>query len=204
MDRAFADLARYGTGIQLTPGNMPTAGFEAAVREHPTRTHHGFRIDAFRTREVWADDGRCLVTSDSVHPPRAGTPAADRFLDEALPSVETMYPGWALADGAALGRAMDRGVRLAVDISHLHIQREQGLLDGAVLSRVFEYDRIEEVHVSANDGRRDLHDPLREHSFGLSWARARLAAGTPVILECYFHRLSDSQRQVQIDLARGP
>jgi hypothetical protein len=207
MDRAFAELLLPGVdGVQLTPGNMPTAGFEDHVRRsgHATRTHHGFTFRAFKTREVWADDGRCLVASDSVHPPRAGTAAAARYLDhERLPVIETMYPGWELGDGPALAHAMASRLALAVDVSHLHIQREQGLLDDTTLARILDYDRIAEVHVSANDGRRDQHRPLTATSFGLAWARARLAAGTPVVLECYVHRLSLAERQRQIDLVRG-
>lgn len=31
----------------------------------------------------------------------------------------------------------------------------------------------------------------------------RLRAGTPVVLECYMHRLSDAERRRQVELARG-
>jgi hypothetical protein len=208
MDRAFTDLCVDGVdGIQLTPGNQPTEGFAAAVgrSRRAIRTHHGFSYRAFRTKDVWSERGACLVTSDSVHPPRAEHAAAATFLDEpvGLPILETMYPGYALADGPALERAMALGLQLAVDVSHLYIQRTQGVLGDATLARVLDYERIAEVHVSANDGRRDLHAPLTEASFGLAWARQRLAAGTPTILECYFHRLTPVERRAQIDLVRG-
>lgn len=204
MAQAFDDLALDGVdGVQLTPGNMPTPAFAAhvAASGRRTRTHHGFTPTAFKT-PVWADDGQCLVTSDSVHPPRHDAPAAARFLDGAPPVLETMYPGWALGDAASLRDAMARGLALAVDVSHLYIGHTQGVLDEATIARVLDYDRIAEVHVSANDGRRDLHQPLQHDSFGLAWARARLAAGTPVILECYFHKLSARERRAQIDLVR--
>ena len=58
--------------------------------------------------------------------------------------------------------------------------------------------------MSANDGRHDSHQPLRGDSFGLGWARARLAIGDPVVFECYLHRLSDAERRAQLDLIRGP
>jgi hypothetical protein len=206
MARAFETLLALGPdGVQLTPGNQPTPDFErvVAAARVPTRTHHGFSYRAFRTREVWTDDGACTVASDSVHPPRADAAAAARFLDaHALPILETMYPGWALADGAALRDAMARRLALAVDVSHLHIQRAHGLIDDATIARVLDYDRIAEVHVSANDGTRDQHRPLDARAFGLPWARERLAAGTPVILECYFHQLSDDERRAQLDLLR--
>ena len=197
---AYAELAALPgvDGIQLTPGCQPTPGFAPTGI---TRTHHGFTPRAFRTRAVWSDDGTCLVASDSVHPPRADAPAAAHFLERPAPILETMYPGYALGDGTALVDAMRRGLPLAVDVSHLFMQRAQGCLDEATLARVLDYDRVAEVHVSANDGRRDLHAPLTADSFGLAWARERLAQ-LPVILECYFHQLTADQRRAQIDLVR--
>ena len=49
MAAAFDELAALGTGIQLTPGNLPTADFVAHVAASgvTTRTHHGF---AWRAR----------------------------------------------------------------------------------------------------------------------------------------------------------
>src|SRR5688572_12984440 len=109
MGRAFDDLAALApAGVQLTPGNMPTPDFEQRVRSSSlaVRTHHGFAWKAWKSRRLWSDDGACVVRSDSVHPPAADAPAAARFLDwcEATPGapvVETMYPGYALGDGAA-------------------------------------------------------------------------------------------------------
>jgi hypothetical protein len=204
MARAFDDLAACGAdGIQLTPGNMPTPGFAAHVASRPTRTHHGFTFTAFKTRTIWASDGACNVASDSVHPPLSSDPASARFLDrDALPVLETMYPSYALGSGDELDVAMARDLPLAVDVSHLFIQREQGVLGDATLARVLDYDRIAEVHVSANDGRHDTHRPLTASSFGLDWARAKLAAGTPVVLECYFHHLTACQRRTQVELIR--
>ena len=95
-----------------------------------------------------------------------------------MPILETMYPGYALGDGAALEDAMARRLRLAVDVSHLLMQREQGCLSAATLARVLDYDRIAEIHVSANDGRRDLHAPLAADTFGLAWA-ARASPSSP-------------------------
>src|SRR5436309_2771919 len=123
MGRALEDLAGLEPGgVQLTPGNMPTPGFEERVRESglAARTHHGWTPVAFKTRTIWNDDGSCAVGSDSVHPPKADAPAAATFLDwcesrEAPPVLETMYPGHALADGASIEEAMRRRLWLAVD-----------------------------------------------------------------------------------------
>lgn len=208
MGAAFRELQSLGVeGVQLTPGNQPTAGFsdEVSGARLPTRTHHGFTWRAFRTREVWSAHGDCLVDSDSVHAPLANSEASQHYLERLRPGLvlETMYPSYALGDGSSLERAMDLGVPLAVDVSHLFIQQAQGVLGDATLRRLFDYQHVAEVHVSANDGRRDLHAPLTPKTFGLEWAHERERAGTPVVLECYFHRLPRDQRLRQLELARA-
>jgi len=205
MRSAFDELARLGAGIQLTPGNLPTPGFEAHVRAAgvPTRRHHGFAFAARKTA-TWRD-GACVVASESVHPPKTDEPenAGWRAWYEradAPPIVEVMYPGYALGTGDEVERALDDGLPLAVDVSHVFIQRTQGAMDDRVWRRLAAYERIAEVHVSANRGRADTHQPLTADSFGLAWARERLAGGTPLILECFMHRLSDERRRAQLDL----
>ena len=197
MAAAFDELARLGHGIQLTPGNLPTRGFEAHVAASgvATRRHHGFAFAA-RVADVWRE-GACVVASESIHPPRAGEPW------ETTAIVEVMYPGYELGTGDDVERAMtDRRV-LAVDISHVFLQREQGAMTEATWRRLADYDRIAEVHVSANRGRADTHQPITAATFGLAWARARLAAGTPTIFESYMHKQSDAQRRAQLDLIRS-
>ncbi|HLL25487.1 MAG TPA: hypothetical protein VK427_25295, partial [Kofleriaceae bacterium] len=128
MARAFDELAALEVGIQLTPGNVPTPGFAAHVAASGvmTRRHHGFAFDARRTT-TWDATGACIVASESVHPPEDGECAANwRVWFEATrerPILEVMYPGHALGTGAEVERAMDDGVMLAVDVSHVHIQR---------------------------------------------------------------------------------
>lgn len=194
-------------GVQLTPGNMPTPDFKGVLTEAKlaTRTHHGFSFTAFRTRDVWADDGRCLASSDSVHPPASNSLASTAYLEQRPPQLvlETMYPSYALGSGAELEHAMDLGIPLAVDVSHLFIQKTHRVIGDATLRRIFDYENVREVHVSANDGRRDGHAPLTAKTFGLDWAHERERAGVPLILECYFHRLTVDERGRQLSLARG-
>ncbi|MEO8699125.1 MAG: hypothetical protein ABI867_03745 [Kofleriaceae bacterium] len=202
MARAFDELAAFGVGIQLTPGNLPTVGFadHVARSQVTTRRHHGFSFDA-RKQAVWSAAGTCLVASESVHPPQDGECAV--WSTAAQPILEVMYPGYALGTGDAVERAMAARVPLAVDISHVHIQRTQGVMTDRVWRQLAAYDRIEEVHASANAGRHDTHDVMREATFGLAWARERLVAGTPVIVECYMHRLSAGEREGQLELLRS-
>lgn len=204
MDLALDALLALGPdGVQLTPGNQPTAGIAARLDGLRTRTHHGFSVTRWK-RTVWRDDGTCAVDSDSVHPPAASHAAFTAFLEQpSLPVLETMYPGQGLGTGDALEVAMQRGLALAVDVSHVFIQRTAGVLSDATWRRLQDYERIAEVHVSRNDGRSDAHLPITADTFGLPWALERLGAGTPVILESYFHRVSDDARRAQVALFDG-
>ncbi|MDX2011012.1 MAG: hypothetical protein SFW67_12505 [Myxococcaceae bacterium] len=208
MRQAFDALATLGVGVQLTPGNEPTPDFarHVAASGVPTRTHHGFSFER-RAGKVWSDEGACVASSDSVHPPRHDSPAAEHFSRwlEANPQarvLETMYPGYCLGSGDALEQALTRSVPLAVDVSHLFIQRTAGVLTDGTLRRVLDSPHVVEVHVSQNDGRHDSHRPLRRDSFELGWARERLSSGLPVIYEAYLHLLSDDARRAQLDLVR--
>lgn len=208
MRSAFDELSALGVGVQLTPGNEVSRGFKESVTASavPFRTHHGFSFTS-RVAQVWRDDGTCAVSSDSVHPPRAGSAAAQHF-DAWLERegdtrvLETMYPGYRLGTGDELERAMSLGVRLAVDVSHLFIQRTAGVLADATLARVLAYSRVAEVHVSQNDGRHDSHRLLRRDAFGLSWAKERLRDGVPLIHEAYLHRAAPDVRRAQLELLR--
>jgi hypothetical protein len=205
MTDAFDELAALGVALQLTPGNHPTPGFRAHVAASGvvTRRHHGFSFDARRTA-VWLD-GACVTDAESVHPPEAGAPW--RAWYEAAPVrpiLEVMHPGFALGTGDEVERAMDEALPLAVDISHVHIQRTQGVMADRTWRRLRDYAGIAEVHVSANLGRHDSHAPLQATTFGLAWARERLAGDDPVVFESYLHRLSTGEREAQLALLRGP
>lgn len=211
MEEAFDALSPLADGVQLTPGNTPSPSIRERVEQlgpDRVRHHHTFAYDAPK-RAIYSRDGAMLRTLDrwSVHPPLAREGLFyDRWFQlacEAPWSTELMYPGEWLGTGRELVRAMDARMPLAVDVSHLFIQRCAGAIDERTLSRVFDYDHVTEVHVSANDGVRDTHQPLTERTFGLEWARAKLRANTPVVIEGYMHRLSLDERRRQIALLRS-
>lgn len=185
-------LAPGRVGLQLTPGCAPSP----ITVDCPTRTHHGFTPHALKA-PVWAA-GRLVWHGDSLHPPRSRDVPAD-WRPPADVVLETMYPGYAaLATGDQLSAAMDDGRWLAVDVAHLDIQAHHGLLPPAVKNRLLEYDRVAEVHVSTSREHRDAHAAIATSTWGLEWAKARLAAGTPVVLECYMHKLSPAERAEQV------
>jgi hypothetical protein len=206
MRAAFDELLPLADGVQLTPGNVPTPGF--AERAAGSLVHHGFAFDRRRTA-VWGARAKPLVTKRSVHAPEASE-ASFAELQAAVDEIraaelvlETMYPGFSLGSGDELAWAMAARLPLAVDISHLAIQRAAAALGDAALAEICDYDRIAEIHVSQSDGVHDRHAPLSASTFGLEWARERQRAGTPIVLECYMHRLSPDERRRQIELVRS-
>ncbi len=190
--RTLVALAPGRIGLQLTPGCAPSA----IDVECPVRTHHGFTPLALRAR-VW-DGGTLCWHGDSVHPPQEREVPDDWRAPEDL-VMETMYPGYAaLANGDQISEAMDAGRWLAVDVAHLGIQMHRGVLPEPVLRCLLDYKRIAEVHVSTSREARDTHAELTDETWGVEWARERLAEGTPVVLECYMHKLTHEQRLEQI------
>lgn len=192
--RKLYGLAPGEVGLQLTPGLVP----DPIDVECPTRTHHGFTTKAYRAR-VWKE-GQLVWRGDSVHPPLR------KHVDDAweVPHdvvMETMYPGYAdLSTGQEIERAMDMGRWLAVDVAHLQIQQNAGALSDVSLNRILQYDRIAEVHVSTSDGVKDVHGRVNKDDFGVEWALERMRNGTPLILECYMHRLTHEQRKAQVEV----
>jgi len=211
-EAAFDELcALEPDGVQLTPGNLPSPGFAARLSSSTPSTslhislHHGYTPDALRT-PVWGAGGELLVSPDrSVHPPMTRDRVSARWLEVAKKRgvvVEVMYPGYPLSGDADVERALDVGVDLAVDVSHLYLQRCAGVLSDRVLRRLLDSERVVEVHVSENDGVKDSHTALTADCFGLAWAKDKARAGLPVVLESYFHKTSVDDRRRQIDLLR--
>lgn len=185
-------LAPGRVGLQLTPGCAP-GPMEV---DCPLRSHHGFTPTALRAK-VW-DGGQLLWQGDSAHPPLERHVSEDWQPPEGL-ILETMFPGYAaLANGNQIEAAMDQGQPLAVDVAHLGIQMYHGVLSQKTIQRVLEYERVAEVHVSTSQEGRDSHSKVTDTTWGVDWARDRLANGTPVILECYMHRLSEEERLDQV------
>lgn len=196
-------------GMQLTPGNLPSAGFAQtlATTTLPVRAHHGFVVDALRTK-VWGDDGALLVPADgrSVHPPMTRDDVDDdAWLGSAVEHgvvVEVMYPGYPCGD-REVERLLEADVDLAVDVSHLKLQRAAGVLSATLERRLLDSERVVEVHVSNNDGVTDSHTALTADAYGIGYARARAGGGVVVVvLESYFHKASDDARRRQLDLLR--
>jgi hypothetical protein len=185
-------LAPGRVGLQLTPGCAPSP----LEVDCPLRTHHGFTTRALRT-PVW-HEGKLVWHGDSLHPPQVRQVPDDWQPPEDV-VLETMYPGYAaLASGDQIAAAMDKGRWLAVDVAHLDIQIFHGLLTKSVLQRLLDYERVAEVHVSTSREAKDTHAKLTMSTWGIEWAREKLVAGTPVVLECYMHKLSHEERLEQI------
>jgi hypothetical protein len=192
-------------GVQLTPGCAPEPALQETLDAANVRysTHHGYSNVALR-RKVWDGTGALASSSDSIHPPRRATAAAFWHLAEtdpaALPIIEVMYGSYALGCSQDIARAMRLGLRLAVDVSHLHIQLTEQTSSAASIRSLLEYEHIAEIHLSHNDGTKDAHQPLQRTSYQAAWAKER--QGTPVVFEGYMHRLSTKERFEQVELLR--
>lgn len=206
-------------GIQLTPGNLPSPNFHKRVEQLAAggvivRFHQGFSWSHYRRHTL--DDQLHPIDIDperSIHAPRQ-TPRSVRdvgpfttwadwqptVLEYGL-LVETMYPGYALGSGPELEMAMDAGVRLAVDIAHLSIQREAGVLSDETLERVLGYEQVCEVHVSHSRKGKDTHSPLQADTPLLDWARSKVGE-VPVVVESYWHKSSLADQRQQLALLR--
>ena len=206
---AAKELLELGIrGLQLTPGLVPDPDFKSwLARENINYLiHHGFSWDKYNTA-VWNEKADCLVTSNSIHPPILDSPPGKVWKKRAERGdynnffLETMYPKYHLGNEKELTWAMDNQFKLAVDVSHIYIQQQSGSLSNSVWQRLQQYDRISELHLSVNNGSADLHQPLNKNSFGLDWVKER-SQDIPVILECYMHRLSHSERLAQVELIK--
>lgn len=197
-DIAARELLALGfESLQLTPGCAPSEKLESVLEGVETLTHHGYTPTALRHR-VW-HDGAIVCDSHSIHPPKASESAWLWDHDVAtLPVIEVMYPSYTLGSGREIRRAMEAGMRLAVDLSHLFIQLSQGAATQDDIDALLGYDHIAEIHVSQNDGVRDSHQPLTDQAFNLAWAKER--ADVPVVFEGYLHRLTRDQRLAQVEL----
>ena len=199
---AAEELLNLGTNsLQLTPGLVPDADFKLWLETEKINylIHHGFSWHKYNTA-VWNKNADCLVTSNSIHPPVLDSPPGKLWKKRAERGdyhdflLETMYPKYHLGNDNELTWAMDNKLNLAVDVSHLYIQQQSGYLSNSVWRRLQQYERIGELHLSANNGRADIHQPLTKTSFGLDWVKERSVDNIPVVLECYMHRLSHSER----------
>ncbi len=210
MQPAAQDLINLGIdGLQLTPGNAPTKNFQQwiSAQKIAIRTHHGFCWHRLRQR-VWDDDGNCLVRSHSVHPPKVNSEASRAWMQKSEQGayqnilLETMYPGYCLGSSEELLWAMAIGLNLAVDVSHIYIQLCQGSLDRSTWQKLQNYSHIGEFHISANNGKGDIHQPITNETFGLDWIRDRTSGDRDiqVVLECYMHHLSSTEQQEQVRL----
>lgn len=205
MKSACLDLLKLKPyGIQLTAGNVPNQDFKEWLNKNNINylTHHAFSWQHLR-QKVWDNTGNCIVKSNSVHPPKINEVDfsiwKNTIKNISLPILETMYQGYYLGTGEEIEEAMSLKINLAVDISHIFIQKCNNLISDNTWKKLQAYDFIKEIHVSSNLGKFDSHNKISKDTFGLDWAIER-SNDIPIILESYFHKLDDKERLGQINL----
>lgn len=205
MQQAAEELIKLsGFNLQLTPGNVPTLDFEKWLNDNQIKylTHHGFSFNSMK-QKVWNDSGEFIVKSASVHPPKNNVDykkwwkyISDNY--QTLPILEVMYDDYLLGNGDDIEKAMDMGINLVVDISHIYIQKVNNKISDKIWNKLQNYENIKEIHISANNGKIDSHKPIDKNTFGLEWAKER-SRNTNLVLECYMHKLSFNQRLEQLN-----
>ncbi len=207
MKMAWNDLINLKPdGIQLTPGNKVSDNFQQFVGNSkiPYRFHHSFCWNQYK-REVY--DNYFLPINieynQSIHPPeiKYGLNFKDWIENVGDVLLEVMYPEYLLGNSEEIEIAMLLRKRLAIDISHLYIQKTQGILDEFILKKLLNYDLIEEIHISQNGGRFDSHKSITKDCPFLDWVGERKDVEVKVY-ESYLHKLSFDDRRGQIDFVR--
>ena len=200
------------TGLQLTPGNVPTHRFEDFLHQEqiPHFFHEGFSWQSLR-QQVWDSSYALRVPPRSVHPPRWPDNRAEQdalraaILAHPEYVYEVMYPPYFLGDTDSLRWAMEHQVSLALDISHAHILHRRYQLPTHLLDALLDYPHLAEIHVSDNAGDRDSHRCLTPDSFLLK--ELKHLRHLPWMFEAYLHKVPPAVRQEQIHLleacARG-
>lgn len=193
-------------GVQLTPGCIPSLTMPNMVQAFyvvgyrpPLRTHHGYYAGGTR-RNVWTRDGKLCWSGDSVHPPLMKHVQEGWLPPDDFPiSLETMYPGYAfMNDGDSIMRAMDMGLKIAVDCAHLDMQLYAGVLTRSQLDRICAYSNVTEIHVSKSLGKNDSHHAMLGDEWFNAWANERGFSGCAVIIESYLRKLNREQTYEQV------
>ena len=194
-------------GIQLTGGNIPYLNLQEDLERNniPHKVHHNFDWNT-KLVPVWNNEGKLLkFDSDSIHPPFKNKVKDQDFWNNSVNdcienniALEIMYKEYFLGNTNEINRILDTNIPIALDVSHLNLMRVQKLIDSDTINRLLNYSNISEIHVSHNQGYRDSHELMNKDTYLLDWAKER--KDIPLVLECYFHKLTKEQRIQQINM----
>lgn len=205
MQEGYDNLLKLNVeGIQLTPGNSPTKNFEEGIKI-PYRLHHTFSFDS-KIGKIYDSNYNTTVKSSthSIHPPKRSqyTGKFEDWLNRVSTStiLEIMYPIYYLSNNEEINMLLDRRQPVAVDISHLFICWKQKSISLQTLKRIMNYDNIQEIHFSHNNGKFDSHQPMAKNTPFLSWGKER--DSIPWIYESLLHKASYDEAMYQLDFLR--
>jgi hypothetical protein len=188
-------------GIQLTAGNLPTNNFKNEVNI-PYKYHHAFEWTK-RKGTVYDDNFKPIIKDNdhSIHPPFAKI-NFNKWIESCNDIIlETMYPGYLLGNGDEIEIAMLLNKRLAVDISHVHIMKTQGVITNSQINKLLNYDNIVEIHISHNNGKYDTHSPICKNTPFLHWIKER--TNVLFVYESYLHKLNLCERLSQLEIIKN-
>jgi sugar phosphate isomerase/epimerase len=84
-------------------------------------------------------------------------------------------------------------IKWVLDLAHLNIWTQNNLADRLQAISLIA-DRLLEIHISDNDGYRDIHSMITDRTWWLPWID-RLPSGVPFVLESRLNRLSAGDLQ---------
>lgn len=156
--RLHANVRLAGLGLQVIDASSPSGELRTqAYFSRLVQTHRLLKAPAY-----------------TLHAGRRGNATFDQVVRNVLNleqqmgspvGVEGLYPSesdqWLLSSWEEYALLLESGVRYAMDLSHLHILRTAtGREEAGLVAELLSSPRLIEVHVSGNDGVRDLHLPL--------------------------------------------
>ncbi|KRH95740.1 MULTISPECIES: sugar phosphate isomerase/epimerase family protein [Cylindrospermopsis] len=113
--------------------------------------------------------------------------------------VETMYPtppnswNYYLLDNSwELTRFCEElpEMKIVVDLAHVNIWRNQSLSEKLEWLKL-PSERILEIHISDNDGKRDIHSPITDSTWWVPYA-AQIPRAIPIVIESRLNRFPPS------------
>ena len=154
----------------------PNTRFRLHANVRVTRQHAFADLANLRAQQSWFDQAarvskRLAAAAYTAHAGRRRDATLQTMLDntrrvaelfDCPVGVEGQYPTkgneWLVASWSEYQQLFESGVPYAVDLSHLNILATQSRrLEQTLVAEMLACERCLEVHVSANDGRRDSH-----------------------------------------------
>jgi len=174
----FERLTDWMTEMRITAYSVHAG--RAAIDEHRSAAYDRFLQHLSHLNRLCSERGICLAV-ETMYPDRLN-PTQQYFLQN-LVEVEQFLQDLPTID-------------LVIDLAHLHLWQTETI---AQKLQLFELavDRLLEIHISDNDGLRDLHTSITEATWWIPYI-AQFPAQVPIVLESRMNDQTADQIQHQL------